>query len=122
MIVFKDQIWIKNASGFWKKIKFLRFAQNRRSEILLPAGPLEGMVLFRTLYKVLSAEISHNKKSLIGKDSYAYCVRFFAGRGFYVIIADCCNQKAGTPNRPKFQFLLNQLVRLVCFQAFLTPL
>jgi hypothetical protein len=82
----------------------------------------EDMVLFRTLYKVLSAEISHNKKSLIGKDSYAYCVRFFAGRGFCVIITDCCNQKAGTPNRPKFQFLLNQLVRLVCFQAFLTPL
>jgi hypothetical protein len=46
MIVFKDQIWIKNASGFWKKIKFLRFAQNRRSEILLPAGSLEGMGLF----------------------------------------------------------------------------
>jgi hypothetical protein len=46
MIVFKDQIWIKNASGFWKKIKFLRFSQNRRSEILLPAGPLEGMGLF----------------------------------------------------------------------------
>ena len=38
--------WIKDASAFGKKIKFLRFAQSRLSEVLLSACPFEGMGLF----------------------------------------------------------------------------
>ena len=45
-IFFKVHGWIKVVSAFWEKIKFLRFAQSQRSEVLLSACPFEGMGLF----------------------------------------------------------------------------